>query len=281
MHSIVKLFFLLTLTICNTAWSNTTPVFFIHRGNPDYLKHSLWQAKQYNERVILLGDRTNAHYKSEGVEHYSIDDYFEEAKTFGKIYQHKSSNPYKYELFCFQRWFVLKAFIAQHKIPLSFYADSDIMLYCDVNLEANHYQNQDISLISFDSCSSGHSSFFTQTGINTVCQSFTDFYKKFNVYKHQYNHISDMDLLKRATDEFGSIGKLNVIKKEGVFDGNMRISHGFQMKDKIKNILWIDQQPYGYNKELNQWVRFNSLHFQGNNKPKMASYRSPKPSTTL
>ena len=97
---------------------DTVPVVFIHKGNSHYLQHSLWQAKQYNERVILIGDHSNSGYS--GVEHYNMNDYSEEAAYFAKIYKHIGGTSYNYELFCFQRWFILKSFIVDISLILFF-----------------------------------------------------------------------------------------------------------------------------------------------------------------
>ena len=45
-----------------------------------------------------------------------------------------STNAYKFELFCFQRWFILKEFIEKHNISGAFALfDSDTLLYSNLN----------------------------------------------------------------------------------------------------------------------------------------------------
>ena len=90
------------------------PIIVLHKGSSDYLKICLAQAKfsNPNSRIILLGDETNETLaKQVGAEHYLICNYFSKALEFEKIYKHYSTNSYNFELFCFQRWFVVDEFI--------------------------------------------------------------------------------------------------------------------------------------------------------------------------
>ena len=43
------------------------PIIFFHTGYSEYMPHTIKQAKETNERVILLGDKSNQHLE---VEHY-------------------------------------------------------------------------------------------------------------------------------------------------------------------------------------------------------------------
>ncbi len=112
------------------------PIIYIHKGYCPYLRLSLLQARKSNPRarVILLGDEGNEKLEREtGIEFYPFKNYFTLAEKFEKIYKHHSSNGYSYEVFCFQRWFILEAFIAIEKLNGYFlYNDSDTFLFCDV-----------------------------------------------------------------------------------------------------------------------------------------------------
>ena len=111
------------------------PIIFLHRTVEEHVPYCLQQAKLSNltSRVILLGTAENQSMCNESIEHYLIKDYCEHALEFEKIYKHVSHNPYIYNLFCFQRWFILRDFMKQNKIPRCCALDSDVLLYTSVD----------------------------------------------------------------------------------------------------------------------------------------------------
>ena len=110
--------------------SSSLPIVLIHQGNSFYLPYSLVQVTQTNpnSKVYLLGNGANAMY-SNLVEHRHSKDYFKYAEAFASIYEHHSTNPHDYELFCLQRWFVLLAFMEQEGLEECLYLDSDILYF--------------------------------------------------------------------------------------------------------------------------------------------------------
>lgn len=138
------------------------PIIVLHKGSSDYLKICLAQAKfsNPNSRIILLGDETNETLaKQVGAEHYLICNYFSKAQEFAKIYKHYSTNPYDYELFCFQRWFVVDEFINSEGLDKFLHIDSDVLLYADFSKELefiDFINNYDLTY----SHASAHTSFF-------------------------------------------------------------------------------------------------------------------------
>ena len=71
------------------------------------------------------------------VEYHDINDYWDSSVEFDKIYLHLSSNPRDYEMFCFQRWFVIRDFVQKQGFEYFLCVDSDVLLYCDVNIDTN------------------------------------------------------------------------------------------------------------------------------------------------
>ena len=122
------------------------PIVFIHQTNSDYLKYSLRQAKASNPRstVYLLGDATNATHDC--VEHRQLADYSKESDYFKRIYRHYSTQNVDYELFCFQRWFILKEFLHAHNLQACLYLDTDTMLYADATADAAKFKQFDFTL---------------------------------------------------------------------------------------------------------------------------------------
>ena len=138
------------------------PIIVLHKGSSDYLKICLTQAKfsNPNSRIILLGDETNETLaKQVGAEHYLICNYFSKALEFEKIYKHYSTNSYNFELFCFQRWFVVDEFINSEGLDKFLHIDSDVLLYADFSKELefiDFINNYDLTY----SDASAHTSFF-------------------------------------------------------------------------------------------------------------------------
>jgi hypothetical protein len=272
------------------------PVIFVHRGDSDYLEHSLWQAKQYNDRVILIGDSTNRHF--EGVEHFDMEGYLKEAELFAKSYVHLSPNPFSYELFCIQRWYVINEFVRRHNIERFFYCDSDVMVYCDMSKEFSH-ADCDVALPSIEGYS-GHNSFWSKNALNQFCHFVSLFYeKKENLhlweerYRRQGDGFCDMTLLTEFVRTLQEIAepmgyprlKVSGLLSEGAVFDLCNIGHSeldaYAMTTalsghRIKSIQWKDNQPYCYNMKRRQLLRFKTLHCQGSNKALMKSLRRLK-----
>ncbi len=279
-----------------TACDSTIPVIFIHKKNASYLEDSLWQARQYNSRVILIGDQTNNHYPE--IEHYDMHDYFDQAESFAKVYKHIGGMPFGFELFCFQRWFILKAFMEAHNIERCFYCDSDVMLYCNVTEENKLFSEYDMALINPPhGILSGESSFMSISSLQDFCiyvyQTYQDekviaeWLAWFNDPARPPKHsICDMRLFTRyASTGRSKIGNLRTIINDAAFDHHMGVDEGgcfaLQKVERdgkiiaLKEIKWIHNRPYAYHKKLNTFIRFKSLHFQGPRKPFMSQYRMP------
>ena len=110
------------------------PIIFIHKGNSSYLKKCVQQAKKSNpsSEIILIGDNNNQTIK--GIIHFNIDNFSESATKFSSIYQHQSFNEYHFELFCYQRWFILNDFVKSQKIKCFWYVDSDVLIFEDLEV---------------------------------------------------------------------------------------------------------------------------------------------------
>ncbi len=254
------------------------PVFFLHYGNSDYLRYTLAQAKTSNPEstIYLLGDLSNNCY--DFVEHHAFSDYFEEADEFSRIYRHFSTNSHSYTLFDFQRWFVLREFLAAHNLNKCLYLDSDTLLYADVTLERKKFEQFDFTL-SQACC--GCTFFLNRSeALDDFCQFLKDIYMRKNQYyydKMVYNFAlrqknglkgggSDMwafEAYRQA--HFGEIGEAGLVVDGSVYDPNISQPHpGFEMSNGIKRISWHNDKPYGRHLRSGKEIRFNSLHFQGN-----------------
>lgn len=261
----------------NDLARSSLPIVFIHRSNSVYLKYSLSQARTSNPRsaVILLGDSSNDCY--DFVVHRQIDDFFQSATEFEKIYTHFSTLPPSFELICFQRWFILKDFLLANKISRCLYLDSDIMLYTDVTADSEKFAHFDFTLAHQ---TNGCTFFLNRVAaLEEFCQFLMDVYNKKDSYVYdkllahyvvRKRHglaggVCDMTAFQLyAENHFGEIGEVAHIIDGSVYDPAITILRpGFEMEGGIKKIFWRNGLPYGKQTNTGREIRFNSLHFHG------------------
>lgn len=196
-------------------------IIFIHKGDSWYLPYALRQCIKSNPsaRVILLGDDANKKY-NHIVEHQKIEDYSIEADDFSKLYKHYSTQPYDYELFCFQRWFIWLNFMKRHKIDMALLPDTDVLILQDIALYFNHVKKP----FFFTKGYSNYMGFtyISRTVLNEICNYITDSYKKepqtrilkstFENYLkiEKYGGISDITLF----SNYEELHKPNIINTE-------------------------------------------------------------------
>ncbi len=253
----------------------TPAIIFIHRSNSNYLSYTLTQAKLSNAgaRVILLGDTSNRY---ELIEHFLISDYFDSAHMFAQVYKHLSTNPIDYELFCFQRWFILKDLMQKHGIPCCLYLDSDVMLYADVIEEQKRLSDYDIALAGNVPSSTYINSI---NSLENFCQFVLHLYSdpatfqsiesifKQNLQNSLTTSISDMFAFQLYRNQHPEkVGELLEITHGSTYETGMTVSDGFQMLNGAKKIDMIEGYPYGYLFDSNESVQFKALHFQGASK---------------
>eukprot|EP00276_Gloeochaete_wittrockiana_P008716 CAMPEP_0184652034 /NCGR_PEP_ID=MMETSP0308-20130426/9695_1 /TAXON_ID=38269 /ORGANISM="Gloeochaete witrockiana, Strain SAG 46.84" /LENGTH=359 /DNA_ID=CAMNT_0027086649 /DNA_START=456 /DNA_END=1535 /DNA_ORIENTATION=+ len=121
-----------------------------------FLKIHLWQASRMNRRVILVGHRSCRGFCDRyGIEFYDANRYFKTATVFDKKYFPRISTNgerwlgrRRFELACFQRWFVLEQFMKREKIGRAFYADADTLIYDDVTeLDALYHKDSKFAIM--------------------------------------------------------------------------------------------------------------------------------------
>jgi hypothetical protein len=249
------------------------PIVFMHYGDSEYLQYSLLQAKKSNKDsdIILIGDDSNNKYSF--VKHANIND-SQSGQDFAKIYQHMSFNDYSYELFCIQRWFMLRDFMAKHQISRCYHQDSDVMLYEDISME-------NVADFDFAFCGgiSGGIAFINNfEALDGFCKFITAFYtveslteelKKIYqmVIKHVPNAgISDMifiNLYCNTRQHPEKIFDLSVIENNAVFDLNVNLTNEYEQWHGRKKIYFTTNGVLCKNLLLNTFIKFKALHFQG------------------
>ena len=258
------------------------PIIIVHRGDTFYLKLVLEQIRLFNPhtRICLISDASTDKYCF--VEHYNIDDYSKGADAFKMAYIHMSSNPYDYELICFQRWFCIRDFVKTQKIENFLCMDSDVLLYCNIDEVMQQYISYD-----FTTCNKQGPgcALFNISSISDFCEYMMSMYTEdilLNKMKSMYQEIIDNKQLGGVCDMvafvwFQDNTKCNVIDiaiptNGTCFDGCITWGQGFEMEDGKKKVYWIDNLPYGKLMNDQSLVRFYCLHFQGRSKYSMYKY---------
>jgi hypothetical protein len=203
-------------------------IIFMHKGDSWYLPYALRQCIKSNPsaRIILLGDVSNEKYNSI-VEHKLIDDYCHEADEFSKLYQHYSTSPYEYELFCIQRWFIWLNFMKKHNIDTALLPDTDVLILQDISLYFNHIQN-----FFFTKGESNYMGFMyiSRTALSEIC-----------------NYINNIYIQEPQTGNLKSIFEnyLKTEKRGGISDITLFANYEVQHKPNI-----INTESYGINNRV-------------------------------
>lgn len=273
------------------------PVIFIHRGN-DTVHNAVVQAQQYNERVILLGDETNA---SSLCEFHPYRQYLSiDAARMSQVYWHMHSKPgVEWRLANYLRWFIIAQFMQENQLDRAFVADSDLLIYTDVTEIADDWGAYDVLLGvplrqgTYRWAAPGHASYWTLDALRQFCDFALQQYSTdvglarlqrkwdWHLRTDTSGGICDMTLLYLFQREFPELvgSLLATTGHDGLlhihaFDLNVNYTENYASDEyrlceapyapygTLKEITWLNEQPYGYNLSLGQPVRFDGLHFQ-------------------
>jgi hypothetical protein len=226
------------------------------------------------------------------IEHYLFEDYFDSANEFSKIYRHLSPNRELYELFCIQRWFIIKEFILAQSIERFLHIDSDVLVYSDFSKEDEYMAC--LEGIDFNICetSAGTSFFSNQRVVVDLCNFITAFFsdselldKVESAYRRGGDFMEVMNYPGTALQDMALVTSFS--RAEGVKCVDTSITRSganintligyprcwnFCNNGKMVNVVFNNRLPYGLEKSTNALVRFHVLHFQGAWKSLMPAY---------
>jgi hypothetical protein len=288
------------------------PLVIIHRGYSSYLKWCLLQARLAGKHVVLIGNESNEKLKKY-IDFKSVKQFHSGLfEDFEKVYEHMSTNEYKFELICFERWFVLLDFMEKESLDVVVHLDSDVMLFNDLHeivqsfarntLAAYHIPKQTYDENRWIGVS--HTSVWTREGLRLFCEFMVETYSNNKEELHNkwnWHHaearrggISDMALLYLFyTKHENEIINLAMSRRNNqgqiycldlnINSGENYDQHEFEMAPspyffKIKKIRYQNEQIIGLNFYQKKSVVFESLHCQGKAKILMFHYYRGKKS---
>ena len=258
-------------------------IVIIHTGFVKYLIYTLRKIKETNKNanIFLISDKEYKEYfkYSSFVDIKKVIK--EESIEFKNKYIHLGKSNPNYEMFCMQRWIILKDFMKEYNIKECFHIDSDILLFSDLDEALNPFNKYNISLAN----NLGLSMYIKDVKVLEEFSKYLLFKytneKEINKLKSMYyddpnrvnngvaGSISDMDLSRDFFSNFNlPVGNLSEIENDSVFDS--AIVYGgaeFEMLKKgryqMKKIFFENKIPFcNYSKDkINKKIRFHSLHF--------------------
>ena len=251
------------------------PIILVHTGDSFYLEPVLRQMRKFNpgSEIFLISDASTNHY--DFLKHINISEYFSSADKIKQVYIHMSINPYPYELFCLQRWFIIMDFVTRNGITNFLCIDSDVMFYSNVDEVFGKWKDYDFTLCNTDG---PQYTLFNLESLKKFCNYIYTHYNDAEALDEvkkwrKQGSISDMTFLTHYSQEPG----VKVFNTAQVVDGscfelNMKIPQGYEMQGRLKKIYWKAGLPYGKEVATGNFVRFNALHIQGGVKHKLNRY---------
>lgn len=259
------------------------PIIFVHSGDAEHLRIATRQARISNPGadVILIGDADNRSMKWP-TRHFNIADYHQDVGVFRANYRHRSPNSPPFEMFCFERWFVITKWMREHNVDQAWICDSDLMIYSDLAEVATRFTEFDLGIAFI----SGHSLMVNR---RERLEEFCDFINRMYTDPTQIakfddlfanspvvwdRSISDMTALSQFARSIPDhVIDLAEIHDSSVFDFHIRHLDGFE-GTTCKRIIWRDGKPFGFHPDHAEPIRFHTLHFQGRAKQKIHAFAS-------
>lgn len=263
-----------------------TTILFIHRSESWYLYYAVKQARKWNPHahIAVISDHPQPSLRGLA-EVYAIQQFWPPAADFEKIYHHMSCNSVQFELFCFQRWFVMAEFIRQHRPERVVHLDSDILIYDELSTDFGRMEQHDLALVGFQ----GPFSLFIPRPalVAEFCRHIThlfthevaDLEKMYRQWaaSNPYTAISDMHALHTfvAKYQLRSLD-LAIPHDSAVYDNIVHESDGYQLAIGCKALEWKNGQPFGRRLSDSASIRFKSLHCQGPSKSQILNFFTAK-----
>lgn len=260
------------------------PIIVVHRGNQQYLKDALCCARNVGNKVILIGDETNS--KDEGWVDYKTYS-SEEYACFEKNYDHMSSNPYKFELICFERYFLTYTYMVKNNLNECVMMDSDVCLYEEITPET--FKDVDLAIsipeqkTKYTMAASAHFSYWKLETMKEMLDflivsyknKLHDIYEKWNWHKETNTPggVCDMTLLYLFVKQYkGTVLNTDEIMQPLLFDQVMsdNRNHGVEfitMKNgHTKAVFKTSEGKMCYKSTDEQLFPVLYIHAQGGDK---------------
>jgi hypothetical protein len=260
--------------LAEPARSREPEIVFIQFGSARYLKYAYYQALSQGYDAVILGDasvRSIRHARIEPTEPHSA-----QAVRFAEIYRHLSRNNFAPELVCFQRWFILRDYMAKSGRP-AILLDHDVLVYpglLDLADYTRAFAMLDTTWTNF---------IHSAEAVDGFCRFLWDSY----AVGDELDALAQADALNgelRFSDmslllEYGArrpdqVCRFSTQGRWLGFDPNFRDSGGYVPDGNRKRIEFIDGRPCCRRADDGRLQAFRTFHFQGIAKPLMECFHT-------
>jgi hypothetical protein len=269
------------------------PIAFIHQGPPvssSHLNSGLLQARLWNPGrcIFVITDENPSDLLAvPGIEIIHPEPFRSGAMELREVYCHLSANGEHFERACLERWFILRDFMKSRQLSNVWHFDSDVMIYTDLEEETARVAELDFTLTQ----GSGHSSYFTMTGLEKLCEFILKSYRaepatgwlqacdQARIQANNRNRISDMFFIAELSKD-PSLKSVNMHQPQpghAVFDANANAHTMAEREGELREISFVDNRPYSTEDPALPQQRYATLHFQGAAKRHMPSHLRPPP----
>lgn len=278
---------------------NGVPIIIYHEGRQPYLQECINQAEKFNNIVILIGDESNKNMNSD-YWYNAADLETDEWHEFSELFYNMSTNPAKFELQCFKRFFMIYSLMRKGIIQECIHIDSDVLCYYDFS-KFKAFVGEYKASLGIPQKQDGYrwsagavTSYWTKEGIASFCDFVIDSYKNKNTlldekWNYQKTHnlpggICDMTLLYLWSEQYDEKEILNTTKEfyigssAVVIDNNINLSENYTRDEYVynqlfnmKRVTFVDGIPYLHRNDGTK-VQTLALHFQGGAKRYMKFY---------
>lgn len=285
------------------------PIVFIHTSEnpaavPEYLLSAMMQARLSNpkQKIVLLSNLKNFRVTAvpeidAGFAYVDIDPFRGACAEFTKRYFNLSVNPAWYERFCFERWFILKAFCDAHNVNRLIAFDSDVLIYSDLEEVAKAYS--DCSYVNLTYGCWGTVLFNDLRALDRYLSIVIEIFSRNSPLwikamdrlgltkpylggaTSGVDNLTDMFAIRMLNDMSDDLPyqDLYSIKNLGCFDRNIAVTAAetkfdphFESSGPIKYVNWVNGEPFGRAKGFSEPIKFHCLHFQGHAKSFIAEW---------
>jgi hypothetical protein len=258
------------------------PIIFLHAGESMNVgANRLWdialrQAALASPEsdVILLTDVERPDLP--GIIQVPLGEHYDAASNFKQLYRHVSVNDFRYELFCFTRWFYIRDFVRRHGIARFCMFDCDILLFSPVEVFAAEFGGYTAGNWAWANTIS------SLEALDLICEHFETVFRNRRLLaaiaeKYRIGatpHVSDMLALFELAEGHPAFLNQHTLLARG-FDDNINGSSGglFLMDGPIKSLtVGANGIPLARRTSDGAEVPFHFLHFAGPAKIRMAEF---------
>jgi len=261
-------------------------IVYIHGGYSWYLPIAIKNGRQFaGDNVYFLGDTFGRVVASWlGAQTAKLSSHFESSDEFASHYTHHSTLPVDFELFCIQRWFVLRDFMKAKGLKQCVYLDTDNLVCAPLEPFMEKLQSYGLSFTGY----SAHICFVNDWEVlDRFCSFVLDIYsdkerhselvawKEKMLAEAGQGGVSDMTMFYWFYQKHPDLlAKYSDIFEESPFDVSLDDVREWQADEQgLKKITWEGSTPVAHRKEGSA-VNLATLHHQGTGKSALHKHAS-------